>query len=243
MHKRIINFRPINSHKGDDIGRKILECIAEWGITNVMTITVDNASSNDKAINFLPKKLHKRYDEGKHFQIRCAAHVLNLIVKDGLDECSNSVDTVRNTIRYIKLSTQRIEKFKDCIKDSRITTNRFSIGDCLTRWNSTHDMLKVACELKRAFELYDVENSSFSNDLDKVPDASDFRICGDLVNFLEKFKSKTQNVSASSRPLSHLFFSEIIDVDTHIRKWGVKPGYVSMVHEMRLKYDKYWGNW
>ncbi|GJW72540.1 zinc finger BED domain-containing protein RICESLEEPER 2 [Tanacetum coccineum] len=203
MHKRIINFRPINSHKGDDIGRKILECIADWGITNVMTITVDNASSNDKALNFLAKMLPKMYDEERHFQIRCAAHVLNLIVKDGLDECSDSVDSVRKAVRYIKLSTQQIEKFKDCIKDSRITTNCFLIGDCLTRWNSTHDMLKVACELKKPFELYDVGNSSFSNDLDKVPNATDFKICDDL--------------------------------------WGVKEGYGSMVHEMRLKYDKYWG--
>ena len=108
MHKRIINFRPINSHKGDDIGRKILECIAEWGITNVMTITVDNASSNDKALNFLAKKLPKMYDEGRHFQIRCATHVLNLIVKDVLYECSNSFDSVRNSVSYIRLSKQRI---------------------------------------------------------------------------------------------------------------------------------------
>ena len=46
MHKRIINFRPIDSHRGDDIGRELMECIKGWGIKNVMTMTLDNALMN-----------------------------------------------------------------------------------------------------------------------------------------------------------------------------------------------------
>nr|GEY87109.1 zinc finger BED domain-containing protein RICESLEEPER 2 [Tanacetum cinerariifolium] len=42
-------------------------------------------------------------------------------------------------------------------------------------------MLKAACELEKAFELYDVGNSSFSNDRDKLPNAIDFKVRGDLV--------------------------------------------------------------
>ncbi|GJU70936.1 zinc finger BED domain-containing protein RICESLEEPER 2, partial [Tanacetum coccineum] len=41
------------SHKGDDIGRKLLTCITEWGLKNVMTIAVDNASTNNKALDYL----------------------------------------------------------------------------------------------------------------------------------------------------------------------------------------------
>ncbi|PWA77308.1 zinc finger BED domain-containing protein RICESLEEPER 2 [Artemisia annua] len=153
MHKRIINFRPTNSHKGDDIGRKLLECVHEWGIKNVMTITVENASSNDKALDFLIQRLPNIYDGGKHFQIRCFAHILNLIVKKGLTELDDSVQRVTKTVRYIKNSTQRISKFKKCIEDSEITTKRFLVSDCATRWNSTYDMLKVANELKDAFYI------------------------------------------------------------------------------------------
>lgn len=52
MHKRIINFRPIGSHKGVDISSDLLKCVVGWGIKNVMTMTVDNAPSNDKARSF-----------------------------------------------------------------------------------------------------------------------------------------------------------------------------------------------
>ncbi|PWA85464.1 zinc finger BED domain-containing protein RICESLEEPER 2 [Artemisia annua] len=62
MHKRIINFRPIHSHRGVDIGRAHLECITGWGIKNVMTMTVDNIVSNEKALEYLIENLPTKYD-------------------------------------------------------------------------------------------------------------------------------------------------------------------------------------
>ena len=56
MHKRIINFRPTDIHRGDDVSREFFYCIHGWGIKNVMTMTVDNASSNDKTLEYLVKK-------------------------------------------------------------------------------------------------------------------------------------------------------------------------------------------
>ncbi|PWA89423.1 zinc finger BED domain-containing protein RICESLEEPER 2 [Artemisia annua] len=108
MHKRIINFRPIGSHKGEDISSDLLKCIVGWGIKNVMTMTVDNAPSNDKALDHLIKKLPnaKIYDDGKHFHIRCMAHILNLIVKEGLKEKNYHVECVANAVKYIRHSTK-----------------------------------------------------------------------------------------------------------------------------------------
>ncbi|WJX61747.1 cellulase [Trifolium repens] len=52
MHKRILNFCPITSHRGEVIGKKIEKCLEGWMIDKVFTITVDNASSNDLAIAY-----------------------------------------------------------------------------------------------------------------------------------------------------------------------------------------------
>ncbi|GJT09542.1 zinc finger BED domain-containing protein RICESLEEPER 2 [Tanacetum coccineum] len=204
-----------------------------------MTISVDNASMNDKALNFLIERLPNIYDGGKHFQIRCFAHILNLIVKKGLTELDDSVQHVTKTVRYIKNSTQRISKFKKCIEDSEITIKRFLFSDCATRWNSTFDMLKVANELKDAFYKYDIRNSEYRSDLEKVHKAVDFRTCAGFVEFLEKFKVKTKSMSASTKPLAHLFFGEILDIDTHLRKWQAKPAFKVMATKMRSKYEKY----
>ncbi|GKB43945.1 zinc finger BED domain-containing protein RICESLEEPER 2 [Tanacetum coccineum] len=46
----------------------------------------NNAPSNDKAIGYFIKKMPnaRLYDDGKHFHVRCMAHILNLIVQEGL---------------------------------------------------------------------------------------------------------------------------------------------------------------
>ena len=150
MHKRIINFRPIHSHRGVDIGRALLECINGWGIKNVMTITVDNITSNDKAIEYLVENLPDKYDGGKHLHIRCIAHILNLIVKDGLKTFNKEVSNISLAVKYIKHSSQRVANFKESVEKTS-TSKKFLVSECPTRWNSTHDMLKTAIELKEAF--------------------------------------------------------------------------------------------
>jgi len=133
MHKRIINFREIDSHKGEDIGRELLDCIHGWGIKNIMSMTVYNATPNDKAIEFLVKKLPNLYDGGKHFHIRCMAHILNLIVRDGLKFQNYHVECVQRAIRYIRHSTQRISNFKKAMKDCGLEKKKFLCGDTPTR--------------------------------------------------------------------------------------------------------------
>lgn len=50
LHKKILNFYPILSHKGIQIGEMIEKCLLDWGIDKLLTVTVDNASSNDTAV-------------------------------------------------------------------------------------------------------------------------------------------------------------------------------------------------
>ncbi|KAK8656836.1 hypothetical protein V6N13_098771 [Hibiscus sabdariffa] len=51
--KMIINFCPIADHSEEIIGRVIEKCLQEWCLKKILTLTVDNASSNDLAIKHL----------------------------------------------------------------------------------------------------------------------------------------------------------------------------------------------
>jgi hypothetical protein len=55
IDKRVVNFREVDTHKGEDMARELLVCIHEWGMKKVMSMTVDNAKSNDVAIKYLVK--------------------------------------------------------------------------------------------------------------------------------------------------------------------------------------------
>ena len=63
----------------------------------------------------------------------------------------------------------------------------------------------------------------------------------DMVEFLEKFKTKTNTVSCTSSPLAHLFIREVLDVDMHLGDFSRKVAFLEKVKHVRVKYDKYCG--
>ena len=96
--KRIINFCPITSHRGEDLGKSISKCLHEWGLHHIFTVTVDNAGSNSVAITELSKQLTKwgtNLMDGSHLHIRCMTHIINLIVQDGTKKVNVSIERVR----------------------------------------------------------------------------------------------------------------------------------------------------
>ena len=83
LHKRIFSFCQVEDHRGETIGRKIEMCFREWGINVIFTLTMVNASSNGDTIKFL-QTVTKDWEgtilEHKFLNMRCCAHILNLIV-------------------------------------------------------------------------------------------------------------------------------------------------------------------
>jgi hypothetical protein len=60
LHKKVIGFVMVKGHKGDDIGKTIMRCLAKWGINKVMTITVDNATSNDCGVDYVWRQMNNQ---------------------------------------------------------------------------------------------------------------------------------------------------------------------------------------
>uniref|UniRef100_J3M5S3 BED-type domain-containing protein n=1 Tax=Oryza brachyantha TaxID=4533 RepID=J3M5S3_ORYBR len=88
-------------HKGEDIGKSLEQCLLQWGLDKVFTITVDNASANDDAVNYMRKVLNSS---------ECSIAE----VTDGLKEVDVSITHIRAAVKYIKNSTSRLDKFKKC---------------------------------------------------------------------------------------------------------------------------------
>lgn len=90
LQKRIISFKPVTDHKGDTIARHLTKCLDKWGIEKVFTVTVDNAKGNDKALTSFQdamriKGANALVKNGDYLHMRCYAHILNLVVKNGLE--------------------------------------------------------------------------------------------------------------------------------------------------------------
>uniref|UniRef100_A0ACD5X8I2 Uncharacterized protein n=1 Tax=Avena sativa TaxID=4498 RepID=A0ACD5X8I2_AVESA len=253
-HKKVINFIMVKSHKGKDLGKNLQKCLLEWGLQSVMTVTVDNASANDGCIVHLRKCLVEAKTSivgGKFLHMRCAAHIVNLIVQDGLKEVDVSVKRVRGAVRYIKNGTSRLTKFKELVVEEQVESKAFLNLDVCTRWNSTYVMLKAAIIYAKVFTRYCDEDALYALDLAEekggfgYPDDHDWENATKLADFLCHFYKLTCRVSASLHVTSNNFLFEIGEVHILIKEWmaSTDPLQSSMGKRMKEKFDKYWGLW
>ncbi|KAK2646270.1 hypothetical protein Ddye_021465 [Dipteronia dyeriana] len=85
--------------------------IQDYDIQNrFMSITLDNASANSKAIKYFINSNITNI-VGKFFHARCACHIINLIVKSGLKKVESQIDNIRGALGWIMASNQRIAEF------------------------------------------------------------------------------------------------------------------------------------
>lgn len=99
------------------------DCIKDWGIRKALCITVDNANTNDTAIDWFKRNTTVKDDvirQHEFIHVRCFAHTINLIVVEGLKEVDDSITRVRSIVRYVRASPQRLAKFKAIAKQLQI---------------------------------------------------------------------------------------------------------------------------
>ncbi|GKF91133.1 zinc finger BED domain-containing protein RICESLEEPER 2-like protein, partial [Tanacetum coccineum] len=100
-----------------------------------------------KILNFCQIANHKGVTIEK-----CCAHIINLVVRDGLEEHIDSVDKIRNAVRYLRSSPGRLTSFEESVEFEKIDCGRKPCLDVDTRWNSTFLMLEMALKFRSAFE-------------------------------------------------------------------------------------------
>ena len=127
----------------------LLRCLMDLNLERKLSaLTVDNCTTNDRMIQLLLDKLDKNdlLMGGKLFHMRCTAHILNLIVKEGLSVISEGVAKIRASVAFWTVTPQRREKFKEISRRLNIPCSKE-----LARWNSAYLMISVALEYKNVF--------------------------------------------------------------------------------------------
>lgn len=179
--------------------------------------------------------------------MRCVAHIINLIVTEGLKEVDVSISRVRAAVKFVKSSPSRLVKFRKCAELAKVDSKAFLSLDVCTRWNSTYLMLANAIPYEKAFERYKSEDPYYQIDLEGekmsgVPEKSDWEKAKKMAEFLEHFYELTLRVSATKHVTSHTYFHEIADVLILLRDWCRSSDNIrkEMWKRMLAKYHKYW---
>lgn len=204
----------------------------------MFSITLDNASRNEAFVNTLKAQLKLRnalLNKGEFFHIRCCADILNLIVQEGFKEMDESVVKIRESVKYIKGSQGRKEKFKECITQVALGKKK---GATSRRWNSTYLMLDSALYYRRALIQFKLTDSNLKHELDEAEWDKVEGIC----KFLGIFYNVTRSFSGSKYPTANLYFPNVFLVQHTLMKSIENEDCVSnsLAKRMKPKFDKYW---
>ncbi|XP_060202664.1 zinc finger BED domain-containing protein RICESLEEPER 2-like [Lycium barbarum] len=163
--------------------------------------------------------------DGKHLHVRCMAHILNLIVQEGLKEIDASVKRVRQMVRYVRGSSARTRSFKKCCEVQKVGCAKTLILDVPTRWNSTYAMLNTTQNFEKAFDRFDFFDVIFKT-------------------YLATHVCEDGSVAGSHYVTSNVNFEDICELDAYLKACVASKdlSLSKMDERMREKFRKYWGD-
>ncbi|CAL5328080.1 unnamed protein product [Camellia sinensis] len=243
LKKKILAYRRIDyPHDGDHLFSFIKDLILEWNIDKkLFSMVVDNATSNDVMVRLLKRWLHDQgllHLGGQLFHVRCSAHILNLVVQDGLKVIGSLISKIRESVRYLGRSPYGKQKFDVAVNHVKLHHKKKVPMDVPTRWNSTYSMLEAALDLKSAFHRLGQIDKQYKHN----PSEDEWNVANVICGCFKIFFDVTSHFSGTTFPTSNVFFPDICLIQLEMKKWEQSEYDCIrlMAGPMRVKFQKYW---
>ncbi|KAJ3672791.1 hypothetical protein LUZ60_006165 [Juncus effusus] len=244
LKRRMLNFMMVSSpHSENALSEAIGLSLSEWNVKDrLFTITLDNdCSSHDIYSANLRDHLSNKHTlmlKGQLFVVRCYAHILNVVAQDVIASIHGIIYNIRESIKFVKASPSREDKFADISHQLQIPTAKTLSLDMATQWNSTYLMLQASLDYMQAFNVLETCDDSYN----ESPSSEDWRRVEVVCSFLKLLYDSANTISSASEPTSNIFFHEAwkiqLELSNAVR--SEDPMIKSVAKEMHEKFDKYW---
>ncbi|XP_026459278.1 zinc finger BED domain-containing protein RICESLEEPER 2-like [Papaver somniferum] len=221
LKKYLLNFCELPPpHTGENLSANLFAMIEDWS-------------------RLVAKKI--LFNKGKYFHVCCCAHILALIVKDGLVKIDPVVLKLRKSVKSLKKSQVRKQKFLDIVDTLGMSAVRRGVRqDVKTRWNSTYLMLDSFLVYRSVFAHLKKVDSDYKD----CPTDEEWDQIEVVTKFLKTFYDLTTLFSGSKYPTSNLYFEGVCQVQVLLKKESTNEiEFIrDMVKEMQEKFNSYWEN-
>ena len=140
---------------------------------------------------------------GFMLHMRCVAHILNLIVQNGLSFIGDGIERIRDSVIYWTRSPKRRQKFEENARQLHVQRTKELVLDCKTRWNSTYLMLSIALIYKYVFSRLAKREASYTC----LPHDYEWQLAKDICGRLELFHSVTEFFSSRKYLTTNMYFT------------------------------------
>jgi len=212
--------------------------VIDWEIKDKMfTLTMDNASDNTSACELLTTDhKHDLLFEGKHLHIRCCAHILNILVQDGMRIIHTAIDKIHELLKHIDSSPSRLQAFNSIANGKGLPSKHGIYLDIPTRWNSTYKMLREALVYKAVLNSYALKY------YEAAPSEDEWEKAEAICEFLKAFEELTLAVSAHREPTAHKFLPLVLCIQHALKDpaWQTTNLLKELAASMCSKFEKHW---
>ncbi|XP_052155762.1 zinc finger BED domain-containing protein RICESLEEPER 2-like [Oryza glaberrima] len=244
IHRRMLNFMMVSSpHSENALSEAISASLSDWNMKDkLFTITLDNdCSSHDIYSANLRDYLSNKNNlmlKGQLFVVRCYAHILNAVAQDVIASIHGVIYNIRESIKFIKASPTREEKFAEIALQLEIPSTKTLCLDVTTQWNTTYLMLLAALDYKQAFSTLETSDDNYN----EAPSAEDWKKVEAACNYLKLLYDSAHSIMAAANPTSNLFFHEAwkLQLELSNATGHEDPVFSSIAKDMHERFDKYW---
>ncbi|OMO52806.1 Integrase, catalytic core [Corchorus capsularis] len=161
-------------------------------------------------------------------------------VQDGLKEVDEAITKVRESIKYVKGSKVRKQKFLECVNLVSLNSKRGLRQDAPTRWNSTFLMLQSAIYFRKTLSHLEISDSNYRHCHNKDEWDRSEKLC----TFLGDSYDVNCVFSGTKYPTSNLYFPAIYSVRVSLQAHlnGTDEFMKNMAARMFTKFEKYWSD-
>ena len=222
-------------HDSSTIKDSVLQITGNFEISNrLIGITTDNEAKMIAAT----RKIREDLELSNFQHYRCTAHILNLVVKAGI-EINNTllpIKKLRIFISTVRNSPKQMDKLKEYFRIEDIPF-KTPLPDIVTRWNYTYHMIERAIEIKPLLNHL-VENLPILTN--NWPTSEEWSILNELLDLLAPFALTTKVISASSYPTIGEVKWYFLGIKNHLeRSHDSNYSLQSQVDEMKRIFNNY----
>ena len=159
MKHILLDFIPIcERHTGIVFAENIFNTLKEYNIEKkILAVTTDNAANMITFGQQLKIKLENECNNVEFMHFRCAAHILNLAVQEGIKLISEPIEKARKFASKIRNSLSLFEELK---KIFEMKNQPFLVPevDVPTRWNSLYLSIQKLHRIKNMTDILVASN-------------------------------------------------------------------------------------
>ncbi|CAI9787376.1 unnamed protein product [Fraxinus pennsylvanica] len=242
MHRKLLNVI-MEPYPDSDaaFSHSIAACLSDWSMDGKLFSVAINQPLSDAAVDNLRALLSVKNPlilNGQLLVGNCLARSLSSIVQEALTSVEGIVNKVRDSVKYVKTSDSREEKFLELKQQLQVPSAKSLAIDDQTQWNTTYEMLLAASELKEVFSCLDTSDPDYKD----APSMEDWKQIETLCTYLKPLFDTANLLTTPTMPTTNTFFHEAWKIQLELARAGASddPVISSLTKLMQENFDKYW---